>query len=313
MTAVEAPTPLGGMVICRPAPLLYETGGEQGFTFMSDLHVGARNVNYGLIEHELAQAKKHGDRVFLNGDVLDMILCGDRKRFRPDCVHPRLAGRGDLADAAVDWAAEILGPYADIIDGVGVGNHEEAVLHHHSVDVTKALVRELRKRRKDKDHTVHYAGYCGFLDYRLRCRADVKKKLPPRSQHGRRFVVFYHHGAGGSAPVTKGMIDFHRLGGWADADVLLLGHKHNRIASHVQRVSCPQDGSEPVVKDVRHVMAGSYFETYRGQTQQSVERHGRITNYAADRGLAPQGQGGARVVLTFGPSHNDPYRVRVVQ
>ena len=137
------------------------------------------------------------------------------------------------------------------------------------------------------------------------------KVVSGRAIHGRRFVIYYHHGSGGAAPVTKGMIDFSRKS-WADADVLWLGHKHWRTASAVQSVSCPLQGSEPIIKDIRHIMSGSYFDTYQGQTQASVDEHGRVTNYAADLGLGPQGKGGARVVLTFG-SKESSYTVKVVQ
>lgn len=300
----------GGMFICRPKTIFVpnkRTYTETGFRLISDLHIGARNIDYDLIDEELRDAKKKGDRIAINGDVLDMILVQDKKRWRTDCIHPSLEGKADLVNAAIDWAVKILSPYADIIDMIGVGNHEEAVLKHHSTDVTKNLVYDLSRKRKDPEHVIHYGGYCGFLPYSF-CFG----KRSSGEQSSRRLTIFYHHGAGGSAPVTRGMIDLHRFGGWVNADVIWMGHKHTRICSSVQTISCPVTGDHPIVREVRQVITGSYFDTYKGQTQEEVKEYGRVTNYAADRGMAPQGKGGARLVaLTTDPS--TPIKMRLEQ
>ncbi len=307
MTTKSTAVPKGGLFICRPAPVIYHNGFIQGFSLLSDLHIGARNVDYSIIMEELENAKKSNDRILLNGDIFDMILIADRKRFRADVLHPRLVGKVDIINAAIEWGVEILGPYADLIDMVGCGNHETSIEKYHNIDVLKILVHELRKLRKDKNHTIHFGGYTGFVDYRFR----MNDKEGVGHGNGKRFVIYYHHGSGGSAPITKGMIDFARKG-WVQADVIWMGHKHNRLASAIQTYACPLQGYDPVVKDVRQIMSGAYFRTYDGQTQESYEEHGRIASWAADIGFAPQGVGGARIELVFG-SQNDPYRVRVIQ
>lgn len=286
--------PQGGMFICRPKPIPYQRAkGQtvQGLTLMSDLHIGARNVDYALIKEELETAKKNKDRILLNGDVFDMILIQDQKRFRADVLHPRLASKPHLVDAAVDWGAEILMPYADLIDMIGVGNHEESIVKHHGSDVIKSLIEKLRRGQKDSTHLIHYGGYCGFIDYRF--RAIYKDGT---RGNGLRYVVFYHHGSGGAAPVTKGMIDFSRKQ-WAICNCIWMGHKHNRLLSEIHTVSCPQAGHTPTITSVRQIMTGAYFNTYQGQSQNSLQEHGRVTNYAADMGLSPQGKGGARLLL----------------
>ena len=688
---VAQAVPQGGLFICRPKPIEYSGTSELGFRLMSDLHIGARNVDYGLIKEELEEAKSLGDRILINGDVFDMILVQDKKRFRQDVLHPRIAGKSDTINAAVEWGAELLSPYADMIDMVGIGNHEEchdseteiltsvgwvrleelndmyevasyqigkgciefakplkihryyyngsmvsfknahtdilvtpkhrmlfrphsfkpsakrhkgmggiaktpsgkwrarrtvkgkvvqgrvrdseseamvdlcamvedcpakdifvggwrlrdtsmvpysfcipcagellttdldilddelrmvgwlvtdghvtvgkdvgitqrqskvhlveeilqrlgweyseyvshrdithicgkklkkkpepsvnvnikgtarfrllelvpdkkrlppwlfkcskrqfdiflesyvdgdgtrvtggrpdtfmiygrrhflddlqalcccfgyrtslveqknrpnawvlyvtgfrttrlnrntnkgevpyagfvycvtthndtvvvrrngkvsitgnSVMKHHSIDVVKLLVYELRKAKSDKDHIVHYGGYGGFIDYRFHCgkRAD----RPNGGNHSQRFVIYYHHGVGGSAPITGGMIDFARAG-WAIADVIWFGHKHRRLSTAIQTVGCPLTGDDPSIKEVRNVQTGAYFDTYAGQSQESFEEHGRLTNYGADMRMAPAGKGGARLLLQFN-GQNNPYRVKVVQ
>ncbi len=302
---------LGGIVVCRPAPISYESGVPRGFTLMSDLHIGAPQVDYALVRTELETARERGDRVLINGDVFDLICWQDRKRYSPDAVHPRLRGRRDLIPAVIEWGVEILAPYADLLDVIGCGNHDEAATRWHNVDPVALLIHDLRRqlKRADRGHTIHHGGYCGFVDYRF--REAGREDDPSRNGRGRRWVIYYHHGGGGAAPVTKGMIDFNRRDTFVDSDVIWLGHKHNRWSAAVEKLSCPLRGDDVTTREVRHVMTGAYYKTYVGQSQQSIKKHGRRTNYAADAGMAPQGKGGARVEVTFGT--NGEQSVRVIQ
>jgi hypothetical protein len=300
---------LGGFVISRPAPIPYKQGGSQGFRLMSDLHLGAPNVDLKLLRSELDEAKKAGDRILINGDLWDLVLTKDHKRFSGTCLHPRLHGRNDIINEAIKWAIEILSPYSNLIDVIGMGNHETVIEKYSNIDPTKILVYELNRASKTKNsrHNIHYGGYMGFVDYRFREACAAGKNYTAK---GNRWVLYYYHGSGGSAPVTRGMIDFARKDVWVGADCIWIGHKHNRFADHTQRIECPQCGDRLVIKDVRHVMTGAYFDTYTSQSQSSIMRHGRRSNYAADGGLAPQGKGGARVALKFLKSG---YEVRVTQ
>lgn len=261
---------LGGLVVCRP------TISPKSLWLMSDLHIGANHVDYRLIKKEIREAIRRNDRILINGDVFDAILPGDRKRFTPDVLHPRLQGRRNILNAAVDWALEILAPAAHLIDMIGVGNHDVSVEKYGNVDVVRLLVDRLQEI-SPKNHTIHYGGYGGFVEYQ-----NLRKS----------WVMYYHHGSGGASPVTKGMIDFNRKDVWVLADLIWMGHKHNRWAGHTIRMEMG-----PTFRNVYHVMTGAYFKTYCGQGQGSLREHGRVSNYAADMGLAPQGMGGIRVVM----------------
>jgi len=301
---------LGGIVICRPSPIIVKSGDRLGFTFMSDHHIGSANTDYKLIEAEIKAALGHGDRILLNGDLLDLVLVKDHKRFDPDALHPRLRGRRNIVNEAIAWAVELLSPAAHLIDMIGVGNHETFIERFHNFDPTQVIVYELEKlaRKKVHNHVIHYGGYTGFVDYRMRFSRVTERT----SAGGARWVIYYHHGSGSAAPVTKGMIDFNRKDTWVDADLIWMGHKHNRWNANVIKLSCPQNGDQPNVKDVRHLMTGAYFDTYVGQSQKSIRKRGRRSNYAADLGLAPQGKGGARVMLDI-DGHRRTYEVKVMQ
>jgi hypothetical protein len=299
----------GGMHICRPKPVVTTFGGTVGFHLMSDLHIGAAQVDYKLIQKEIDEVAESGDRLYINGDLLDLILPKDHKRYDPGALHPRISRRADVVNAVVDWAVELLRPVATQIDMIGIGNHEAMITRHHSIDPTLLVIYELEKevRAKNPNHVIHYGGYTGFVDVRVRVPHGNKE----HHATGYRWVLYYHHGSGAYAPVTKGLIDFNRKDTFVDADLIWMGHKHNRLTVAVEKISCPLEGDHPAVKDVRHVMTGSYFLTYKGQSQESVRKIGRRSNYAADAGLAPGGRGGARVLLKV--KSGAPLEVKVVQ
>lgn len=290
----------GGAVICRPPVVNFKINHPVGITLMSDLHLGAANVNLKLIQRELERAKELGDRININGDVLDLILAKDERRFSPDYLHPRIRGRADIINEVVDWAVELFSPYVEQIDMIGMGNHESKVAMVHSIDPTKAIVDDLNGilERSDKTHRVHYGAFCGFIDYRFeRLRLDTNETS---DRHGKRLVIFYHHGAGkGVSPVTKGVGDFAKMDMMIEADLMWLGHNHHRTSDVTQRISCPHDGELIKHKEIRHVRTGAYLNTYVGQSQDSIRRCGRRGNYAADAMMPIGGQGGARLELTF--------------
>lgn len=274
---------LGGCVVCRPKPIDLKIGGEQGLTLLSDLHIGAPNVNYLLIERELRNARKRSDRILVNGDVFDAILHSDKKRYSPDCIHPRLQGKRDVLNHAIEWAVEILSPFSDLIDVIGIGNHETSLEKHHSIDPVRVLVYDIARKltKPHRDHVIHYGGYKGFVDYRI---------------GGLRWVLYYYHGRGGGR--SNSTSDFEKEALMVEnVGAIWLGHKHQPLASGIERISCPMGGSNCLVNIVRYVRTGAYMKTYTGQSQASIRKHGRRSNYAADESYTPGMQGGARIVL----------------
>jgi hypothetical protein len=259
--------------IIRPEPFVYNPGDSFGLSLESDLHIGSPDVDYGMIAARLQAAADRGDRIAINGDIFDLILPGDKKRYRADAVHKRLLGRQDIINAAVDWAVELLGPVAGSIDMLGDGNHEETAESIHAVNATRLLIDRLRPRNPN----IGYGGYCGFIDYRF-----VPADREGRSGTGHRYVVFYHHGSGTHA--------FGKIMGFVDADLVWLGHRHRKTTDHMQRIRCPLRGDEPRHSEVRFATSGAYMTTYKAGTM----------SYGAKRMLPPQGKGGVRVVLTPG-------------
>lgn len=297
-------SPPGSVTVVRPSVIpLPPAGGEQGFTLLSDLHLGASNVQLGEIKAELDEAKTSGDRILLNGDVFDLILPRDHKRYDPTALHPRIRGRSDVVNAVLDWGEELLAPYALHLDMIGVGNHEATCEKNNSVDVVSLLVNRLNGRLQSDGHLHRIArgGYCGFVDYRFR----------NPSHHSSRFLIFYHHGTGKGSSLASSLTEFDRFRFVDGADVFWLGHKHSRVSGHVSRIACPLSGTQLIEKEVRLVRTGAYLRTYSGVNPESLLKSGRKSNYAADWGMPNHGRGGARLVLKFNGDRK--YTLRVVQ
>lgn len=254
------------------------------FGLMSDLHIGSAGTDEDLIKRDLEWFRANNARILLNGDVFDLILPGDRKRFDTRGVHKDILGKVNVIDHQVELGVKILGPYADLIDLVGVGNHETAVEKFHSTDVTARLVRELHALGS----TCEYGGYEGWYVKRwVSCQ---------RNYHS--LKIRYHHGFGASAPVTKGIIDFNRWQWIEGADVLWFGHRHNRIIDWTARESVSADGNVKTRPQL-NVQTAAYYKPREGQSSEDAMRNGRQGNWAHDSGFATQATGGMLLEVTL--------------
>lgn len=248
---------------------------------MSDLHLGSAFVYEKAILRDLELARTHNARISINGDVFDLVIPSDKKRFKADALAPRFQGRPDVLNAVLDYAVELLAPYVDLIDMIGVGNHETAVEKYGGIDLVSQLVTLLNHQHGGN---IQYGGYCGWLLY-----------YPPKptSHYIGTVAIQYHHGAGGASPVTKGMGMFSRASSYIEgANIIWRGHQHHRtVDTDVVEVCNVVNGTIAHRRRYR-VMTGSYLLTYVEQTSADALKNGRKASYAADWGCAPQDKGG---------------------
>jgi hypothetical protein len=252
------------------------------------------------------EAKGRGARVLLGGDLWDGILPGDRKRYDPSVLHPRLQGRADVLNAAQEWAEELLMPYAGIIDGIGVGNHETAVEKHSSYDLCRPLVAALNRRREDMGRRtpVQYLGYTSFIQYPIKGRASAVRNVA-------RYTIWFTHGAGRGGGAGAALSKLGQASTYAAADVYWSGHFHQKAVASKEMRHCDKQ-RRVIVKQAHCVLTGAYLMSYGTQTQASYAREGRRSNYAADAGMVPGGAGGVRLVLHF-DEPGFPSKVEAVQ
>lgn len=273
------------------SPIREFTPDKAPFTFyvmlMSDLHVGTLLTDEDAIRNDLKLAEEYNAGILINGDILDLVIHQDKKRHDPHVTHPDIRGRRDPVNAQVEMATDMLMPYKDLIWMLGDGNHETATEKYHGTSTTPRIVENLNAAGGN----VHYGGYEGYYLIRVR-------------EHDRRtwtFRIRYHHGAGGAAPVTKGMIDRSRMSAWiSDADVLWIGHKHNRLIDHNRRERLTKQG-RVWEEDWYWVQTGAYMDirepAYGAHSQRS-------SNWASQSAFSPQGKGGVLLQCRAAYAHN---------
>jgi hypothetical protein len=231
------------------------------------------------LKYDLERMAASNCRIGINGDVFDFILPSDLKRFDLDALDRELLQGGlKPIDAAIEMAYEFLKPYAHLIEFIGIGNHEAHVSKRHHIDVMSILLYRLNQLPNVE---IKAGGWCGYWNVTLKRQTRLTN-----------FLMYRHHGAGGAAPVTKGIIDFQRMLAWqGDIDALWIGHKHNKFVDLATKMEYRTKRNEARTKQVTCIMTGSYLSTYGTEA-------GTNPSYAQAWNLAPQQFGGVILELS---------------
>lgn len=186
---------------------------EQWVLLRSDAHHDNVDCNRAMERKHLDKAVERNALIVDAGDV----FCAMQGKFDPrsskeDC-RPE-----DQVDAYLDsivrHAEEDYAPYIKNWLVIGQGNHETNVLKRHGVDLISNLVHGLNVKGANC-FKGFYGGYVRFM-FKIHKTGSICKNLK------------YFHGKGGSAPVTKGVIDTARQAEHLpDAHIVLNGHNHN--------------------------------------------------------------------------------------
>lgn len=254
------------------------------FTFMSDLHLEANHAKRGLIKAELERAlylhnQGHISRVNINGDLVDLILPGDRKRYRPSVMMPELLGCDNPLDKTIEIAVDFLSPYAHLIDVIGAGNHEESCEKYNNSNARDRIVAELNRR----GGSIASGQYQGYIIYRM-----VSDN--PKAKAATSYTIYYNHGRAGGE-VTEGRMEFKRKAAvFEGADAIWLGHNHYQDESGSD-VYCPNNTGNIVKRGRKHIRTASYFA------------YGKAL-YASKAGFTPQPSGGDLGVMRITTKHS---------
>lgn len=228
---------------------VWKPGDVFRFGLISDPHMEPGGENREL-KKALDKCREEKATVLFNGDIADFITVRD----------PRYNKASDKAEMAaiineqIESVVDFLTPYADIIELIGIGNHEDVLIKHYGIDPLRFIIRDLNRARKEKGLLpIHYGAYRGFICYRFKYA---------NGNRGKTLRIFRHHGSGGSAPVTGGAIDINRVMSGFDADIYWLGHKHKETTRGVRVVGVNQQGN--IVSSVRKgIMTPGFQSPYR--------------------------------------------------
>lgn len=176
----------------------------------SDAHHDSFYNLRDLEKKHLDQALRDDAYILDGGDIFDAMQGKHDPRRGYQELRPEFKVAAYF-NAIVDDAAKFYAPYIKNWLLFGKGNHELSVLSHSNTDLLSML--------KDKHPSINIGGVGGWIKFKFE-----------RENGGARTTVNlrYHHGNGGNAPVTKGVIDTNRQAVYLpDADIVWNGHNHN--------------------------------------------------------------------------------------
>ena len=195
-------------------------------TFLADAHYCLEDQRYMLF----------------GGDLFDAIIRTDQKR----AVNSLLEKGDNQLNMKLDKAYELLKPFQSQILFFGRGNHEESILKYNGVDMLEMLAKILNAGQK---HKIVVGNYANFIRFNFK---DARGKSVAH------YDIYQHHGMGGSAPVTKGMIDFNRIAKGVNADLIWIGHKHQAIIDASDPIMYVNQNGEIIIKNRQCIMTPSY-------------------------------------------------------
>jgi hypothetical protein len=221
---------------------------EFWFLLSADRHHDNQHANHKLERKHLEQARERQAGVFDFGDLFCAMQGKWDKRADQSQLRKELRGNNYL-DLLVNYNSEFFGNYADQFELIGVGNHETSILKHHQTNLTERLIERVAAQT---GRVIPKGGYSGWVRFLFRINGTV----------GRSKKLFYHHGYGGDAPVTKGTIQTARMSVYTpDADIVVSGHTHNEWIFPIQRVRLSNKGV-PYQDEQTHVKVPGYKDEY---------------------------------------------------
>ncbi len=251
----------------------------------TDVHHDSTHANREMEFRHLKQARQRDAPIIENGDLFDaMGGKWDRRNISSKQILPDLRV-DDYLTALPAYAADNYEQYSDLFAVWGVGNHETAMLKHHQVDLTQALITTLNDRT-GTCHRVH--GYAGWVVFRIhKLSADGKKTSTVKTFNMRR-----HHGFGGGAPATRGVIKHTRMmAQYPDAQIIFTGHDHNEwyVVRSKERIT---QKLHPYLQDVHCINSPGYkgakvvssdgWEAEMGFDPKTAAAHWLVFSYSWD-------------------------------
>ena len=215
--------------------------GEQKWVLLiSDIHYDSAKCDRKLLKKHLDQAKEKDADILMFGDILDMMGGKFDPRSSKADIRPEYQVK-DYFDAVVRDAYKFFEPYKENIKFISYGNHEASVIKRQEIDPLKNLASMLGCELGS------YQGFIRFSFYRNdKLSSIVGTKL-----------LYYTHGSGGSAPVTRGVIKTNRRNATIQSDIFVSGHIHNEWVVNVPMVKVSQGGNIKKT-DQTHISLGTY-------------------------------------------------------
>jgi len=249
----------------------FGSGWNKWILFLSDIHLDSLYCDLPLLTSHLNEAKEKDAMILIAGDLWDGMQGRNDPRRSARELKETLKGL-DYFDRILDEAVEFFRPYAHNLAMLGYGNHEYSVVMHNGTDLPQRFAAIMRQLGSP----IVIGGYGGFI----RLGLFTGSQATPR----RSFRIYYNHGAGSEAPVTKGMIQTARQAAYIrGVDVVWNGHNHQEYISH-------QSTLEINNKDAVEQGMVTYIRTPGYKNEYGDAKHG-FNGFAASRMMQPTPRG----------------------
>ena len=245
----------------------------------SDVHYDSLKCDRKSFKAHLDHIKSINGKVLIVGDLFDVMGCYKDPRTKSQDIDPRYLVRDrSYLDVVLDDVYAFLKPYRDNILMISYGNHETAIMRHRDTDIIDRLVYLLNQ---DSTFTTQKGSYSGWIYLKLYPQLGKSRKVAT-------FRIAYHHGKGGNAKRSKGIL-YSQMDAmeYPDANLIVSGHDHNKIydPSNVRRRMAYQKAIYTYKDTVHWIKTGSY--------KQSADDFG----WEVEKGFMPKRLGGWFVKL----------------
>lgn len=251
-------------------------GSKQKWLLISDIHYDSTYCDRKLLKKHLDEAVESGSKIFINGDWFDVMGCYKDPRSKPQDIRPEYYAKRPYLDLILEDSYKFLKKYADNIAFIGYGNHETAIIKHRDTDIMERLHHLLSQHNEN----IVLGAYDGFVKFVFTSKdgGQVRTKL-----------MHYHHGTGGNAFRSKGVLR-NQIDGfiYPQADIIIRGHDHMKLydPSNV-RVLISQSG-ELKTSSQHIIKTGSYKDGSKKQF-----------GWEKEKGFLPTKMGGWFMDLTY--------------
>jgi UDP-2,3-diacylglucosamine pyrophosphatase LpxH len=242
------------MVISKPAKSVTKIKLDSNsctLLLLSDIHFDSAYCERKLLKETLDQALEKDAIIMFNGDFFDLMQSRNDRRGTKSSLRKEYLG-DNYFDLVIDDAFNFLKPYAKNIAIMADGNHETAITKNYE---TNPLDRLCYILRKDGNSNVEHTGYQSWVNVHFEFEKNAFTS----------YNIKLHHGSGGNARVTKGVIEHNRMSSYVEgADLIWLGHTHTQYCMHntVERLN-NNSGFEVRLERVHHIRTGCWKQEYK--------------------------------------------------
>lgn len=248
---------------------------KQRIFFCSDIHWDSKKCRRDMLKKHFEHCKANDIPIFIFGDMFDLMQGRNDRRSNKGALRGEFNSTAHftaIAKQAVEWFK----PYAHLIQLIGDGNHETAVLRNNEFDFIDLFIILIKMETGHDIKRGYYKGYLRFLfneDKRGKGKAWLK-------------TLRYHHGAGGGGPVTKGVIQAQRRQVYLEGvDIVMQGHIHESWETEIPSEYLNKQG-QIKQRVTKHIQLPSYKQDITGHS-----------GWAVEKDFAPQPVGGKEIVF----------------